>query len=97
MTATELPTLTGRTDDIRIAESDRRTMLGRLTEQLTKTAGSAPADLVTEMIALYREVALRHTDAAWWLNNSSRPLGSLVQREFTADDKARLSALATRR
>lgn len=97
-TMTELPALTDRDPDlIRIAEGDRKTALDRLTEQLTTTAGGAPADLVAEMVGLYRDVALRHTDAGWWLSNSSRPLGSIVQREMTADDRARLAAIAGRR
>ncbi len=96
-TVTDLPTLTGRPDDIRLADGDRRTMLDRLAEQLTATAGNAPAGLLGEMIALYREVALRHTDARWWLVNNSRPLGPILQREMTGADKARLAEIAARR
>ncbi|MEU7978264.1 helix-turn-helix domain-containing protein [Micromonospora sp. NPDC049081] len=93
-----LPALTDTNPDlVRIAEGDRTSALARLTDQLTNTAGNAPAELVASMIGLYREVALRHTDARWWLNNNSRPLGPILQREFTADDKARLVALAARR
>ncbi|MFJ8690266.1 helix-turn-helix domain-containing protein [Micromonospora wenchangensis] len=95
---TSLPALTDTNPAlIRIAEGDRKADLTRLTEQLTSSAGNAPAELVAEMVDLYREVALRHTDARWWLNNNSRPLAPILQREFTADDKARLAALAGRR
>jgi hypothetical protein len=94
---TEYPTLTGRPEIVDLANADRITMLARLTDQITATAGSAPAELVAEMVDLYREVALRQTDSGWWLNNHTKSLGPIVQRLFTANDKARLAALASQR
>ncbi|MFI2663303.1 helix-turn-helix domain-containing protein [Micromonospora carbonacea] len=96
--AMTLPQLTGPADYlIRAAERDRAAALDRITAEVTEAAGDAPANLVTEVAALYREVALRHTDAGWWSSTEGRHLGRLLQWEFTADDKARLIALAARR
>jgi hypothetical protein len=98
MSTQTLPQLTDNNPDmIKYAETDRRNLLDQLDARLTESAGAAPADLVADMIALYREVALRHTDAGWWLNNNSRDIAPIVQREMTADDKARLTALTARR
>lgn len=94
---TDLPTLTGRPTDVDVAATDRDTMLAKLAEQITTTAGDIPAAVLADLIALYREVALRHTDARWWLLNVTYPLGRIVRREFTAVDEARLDALRTRR
>lgn len=93
----ELPPLTDRNPAVlRLAENDRRDLLDLLDQQLTETAGDIPADTLAELTALYREVALRHTDAAWWLNHNGRKLGATLQREFTDADKARLAALRER-
>jgi hypothetical protein len=92
-TPTNYPTLTGNPTDIELATADRQAMLAKLADQITTTAGNAPAALVAELIALHQEVALRHTDAGWWLANATYPLGRIVQREFTDADKARIAEL----
>ncbi|MFG3709468.1 hypothetical protein [Micromonospora sp. NPDC047730] len=95
---TGLPQLTDRNPDvIRLAENDRAVMLDRIATEITATAGDQPAELVAELISMYREVALRHTDAGWWLNNSSRHLGRIIAREMTDEDRARLAQLGSRR
>ncbi len=98
MATTELPQLTDRNPDvIKYAENDRRTALSAMEEFLALKAGAADTGLIAEMVSIYREVALRHTDAGWWLNHSGRQIAPIVLREMTADDKARLAALAARR
>lgn len=97
MTTNDLPQLTDNNADmIRIAETDRSNLLAQLDAHLARTAGNVPADALAELTALYREVALRHTDAGWWLNNNSRQIAPIVQREFTDADKARLTELRER-
>lgn len=99
----DLPGLTDKNPAIiPIAETDRLEALGRLEAELRQAASgamAAPAELVDEMVALYREVALRHTDAAWWLNINSRPVAPAVRSEILANpaDKDRLAAIAGRR
>jgi hypothetical protein len=94
---TTAPTLTGRPEIVDLANADRNTMLDQLASQVTATAGNAPAELVDELVALYREVALRQTDAGWWLNNHTKPVGPTIRRLFTADDTARLAAIGAKR
>lgn len=88
-----LPPLTGWHADIKPAEAERSKMLAQLAEQVAQTAGNIPAEALAELTAIYREVALRHTDATWWQISAGRPLGPIVQRDFTAADKERLTAL----
>lgn len=92
-----LPALTGTEQDIREGGIERRHMLERLAEELGAKAGNASADLIASLIDLYRQVALRQTAAAWWINNSSHAIAPRVQRLFTGDDKARLAELAAKR
>ena len=91
------PALTGRPEIVDLANADRDAKLARLADQLRATAGSAPTELVDEMIDLYREVALRQTDAGWWLGDERGMFARTVAQLFTADDKARLGALAGKR
>lgn len=85
------------------AEQDRAKTLAALEAFLRQSAGDQPAALVDEMVALYREVALRRTEASRWLGDVHARVGG-VQRfardiagQFTDDDKQRLTALAARR
>ncbi len=95
---TELPAL--RADDPRYiptAERERETVLAHLDEQIRSSAGNQPAELIDALASLYREVALRHTSAAWWGSMTSRHVASVIQRELTPADKARLTAIASKR
>lgn len=94
---TDYPTLTGRPEIVNLANADRDTKLARLAEQVTSTAGSAPTELVAELVDLYREVALRQTDAGWWIGEQFEMFARIVRRSFTADDKARLAAIGAKR
>ena len=92
-----LPALTGRSGNRQARNADRDDKLARLDSQIRATAGSAPEEPVSELAALYREVALRQTDAGWWLGREREMFARIVGRLFTADDKARLTALGARR
>ncbi|WP_213451603.1 hypothetical protein [Rhizomonospora bruguierae] len=95
---TDLPALTAHHPQlIRHGEHDRAEVLGQIDATIRATAGQQPAELVDQLIAIYREVALRHTNALWWGEQSGRHIGRVLQRELTADDKARIAALAARR
>lgn len=89
----DYPALTGTPENVRLAETDRANILAAIEEQITSTAGTVPTDALAELLGIYREVALRHTDAGWWMSNTGRALGQIIQREFTDADKARLTAL----
>lgn len=95
--STTLPALTGRSHELAEAAIARDEILVRLAEEITAQAGSAPADALASLIDLYREVALRQTDAGWWIDHTHRKIGLAIQRTFTADDKARLTQLAAKR
>lgn len=92
-----LPALTGRPEIATLANADRDAKLARLADQLRTTAGNAPAELVDEMTGLYREVALRQTDAGWWLGDERETFARTVARLFTPADKARLAAIGAKR
>lgn len=95
---TTLPALTGRDWELVEAPACRADVLDRLAAEVTSMAGDAPADLITELVGLYHDVALRQTDAAWWIEHSDRrKLGLALQKLFTAEDKARLAELAAQR
>lgn len=93
-----LPALTGpRPEVVAYAEADRPAMLDRLAEEITAKSTDAPADLTADMVSLFREVALRQTDAMWWLNNVTRSLAPTVAKLFTDSDKARHAELRAAR
>lgn len=92
-----LPTLTGREYEITEATITRNEMLTHLADEITAMAGNAPAELTASLVALYREVALRQTDADWWIQHMHHKLGPTVQKLFTAEDKSRLAELAAKR
>lgn len=94
----ELPALTANHPQlIRSGELDRDRALTQLVEELAPFTAGQPAEVAAELVDLYREVLLRHTDAAWWALTSSYRLAQKVQKEFTAEDKARLAAIAAKR
>lgn len=91
-----LPTLTGATGQLLdIAEGDRRSVLAQLDEAITKNAPNA--ELAAEMAELFREVALRQTTAGWWMNHvAARSIARDVAELFTAEDRARHTAIRNR-
>lgn len=93
----DLPALTGvEYADIN-ADQARTTALARLDATIRATAGDVPADVTDQLAAIYREVALRQTDAQWWHDRAgdSREHGvaMAVARKFTQADKARVAAI----
>lgn len=92
-----LPALTGRPEIVTLANADRDNKLARLDGQVRATAGNAPEELVNELADIYRQVALRQTDASWWLGNQFEMFARIVRRLFTDEDNARLAAIAARR
>jgi hypothetical protein len=99
MDTTALPPLTGPSDyHITTAETDRLSMLDQISREITARTADVPSALAAEMVALFHEVALRHTDATWWLNNNhAHSLTQVLAREFTDEDKARHTEIRTRR
>lgn len=97
---TTLPTLTGRPDLLDMAHQDRDTRLDRMEQFLRRQAAKmtdAPAEAVDQMVALYREVALRRTAVRDWLGDiPTEGWVKQLAKDFTADDRARLRTLAGR-
>ncbi len=95
---TDLPALNVTPDQARIAERDRADALDALDAEIRRSAGNQPAELVDQLAAIYREVALRNTRWSWWTSRSlNSSIGQAVQRQLTPEDRARIAVLATKR
>lgn len=91
---TAMPSLTGTHSTGILAEAAtyRNRLLAQLDNEIT-THAAVPAHLRDQVLALYREVAIRQTDFAFWLDRNYRSVAREVASKFTAADKARLVEL----
>ncbi|WP_431935852.1 hypothetical protein [Micromonospora sp. RP3T] len=92
-----LPPMPPLTDPVRFtrqqAERDRPDILERLAAEVAAATAEHPPEFVASLIVIYREIALRHTDARWWIRHAGRRLGPVLQRELTAADRTRIRRL----
>jgi hypothetical protein len=91
------PDPTGSPRQVAWAQSLRVELLTRLADELA-TNGLVPADLLDAVTALYARVALRQTEASWWINQRDNQYPArTIQRLFTAEDQAELATIAEAR
>lgn len=84
------PQLTGSDKQVAWAQTIRVDQLAALA---TTLAATTPAGVAGQVTALYRDVLLRQTDAAWWIAYKARDAARLAARLMTDADRASLAAL----
>lgn len=82
------PALTGTDRQIAWATTIRAKLLGELEAEVRR------GRLGEQAWPIWRDAALRHTAAAWWIDHrNTGPALTIIRKALTTDDTARLEAL----